>query len=121
MADNKDYIIHPDNQGSINISTEVVAAIAAAATLECDGVASMYAIGKDISAFFGKKNASRSVKVQLEEDSLTIDVYLSVKLGVEVNKVGMAVQAAVASAVETMTGCAVKTVNIHVTGIVLDK
>lgn len=121
MADNKDYIIHPDNQGNINISTEVVAAIAAAAALECDGVASLYAIGKDISGFFGKKNASRSVKVQLDEDSMTIDIYMSVKLGVEVNKVGAAVQNSVQSAVESMTGFAVKTVNVHVTGVALER
>ncbi|MBE6948886.1 MAG: Asp23/Gls24 family envelope stress response protein [Ruminococcaceae bacterium] len=121
MADNKDYIIHSDNQGNINISTEVVAAVSASAALECEGVASLYAIGKDISGFFGKKNANRGVKVLLEEDSMTIDIYLSVKLGVEVNKVGAAVQAAVISAVEVMTGFTVKAVNVHVTGITLDK
>ena len=120
MADNKDYIVRPDEQGNINISVEVVAAIAAGAALECDGVASMYAIGKDISGFFGKKNSSKGVKATLEEDALIIDVYLSVKLGTEIGKVGESVQAAVASAVESTTGLAVQTVNVHVVGVTLD-
>lgn len=122
MAENKDYIVHPNEQGSVNISSEVVAAIAAAAALECDGVAALYSIGKDMSGLFGKKNAAKSVKVTLDDDdSMTIDVYLSVKLGVEVNKVGADVQNAVISAVESMTGYSVKYVSVHVTGIVLDK
>ena len=122
MAENKDYIVHPNDKGSVNISTEVVAAIAAAAALECDGVAALYSIGKDMSGLFGKKNtANKSVKVTLEEDSVIIDVYLSVVLGVEVNKVGTDVQNAVVSAVESMTGYTVNSVSVHVTGIALDK
>lgn len=121
MADNKDYITHPDDQGSINISIEVVAAIAAAAALECEGVASLYSVGKEISGIFGKKNSPKGVKVTLEENDVTLDLYLAVKLGVEVNKVGTAVQAAVISSLESMTGFAVKCVNVHVTGVVLDK
>lgn len=121
MSENKDYIVYPSNQGSISISTEVVAAIAAAAALECEGVASLYSIGKDMSGLFGKKNTAKSVKVTLDEESVVIDVYLSVVLGVEVNKVGADVQNAVSAAVESMTGFTVKSVSVHVTGITLDK
>ena len=121
MAENKDYIVYPNNQGSINISTEVVAAIAAAAALECEGVASLYSIGKDMSGLFGKKNTAKSVKVTLDEESVNIDIYPSVILGVEVNKVGTEVQNAVSSAVESMTGFTVNSVGVHVTGISLEK
>jgi uncharacterized alkaline shock family protein YloU len=60
MSENKDYIVYPSNQGSISISTEVVAAIAAAAALECEGVASLYSIGKDMSGCLGKRTQPRA-------------------------------------------------------------
>ena len=57
MAENKEYISRPDEMGTIHISEEVLAAIAAAAALEVEGVASLSAnLGSDIVQFLGKKN-----------------------------------------------------------------
>jgi len=120
MADNN-YIVHENNHGTVNISLEVVAAIAASAALECQGVAALHASGKDISGIISGKNAAKSVKVTQDDEGIKVEVYLTVKLGVEVGKVGEDVQNAVEAAIESMTGCQVKYVSVHVTGLSLDK
>jgi len=123
MGENREYITHPDEKGSINIAEDVVAIIAAEAALETEGVAALSAsLGKDIAELLGgKKNLSKGVRVTCEGDVLTLDVYIIAKLGAAVNKVGAAAQEAVAQAVESTTGFAPSAVNVHVCGVALDK
>ena len=44
MADSKEYMTLPEENGSINISEEVIAAIAVGAVREVEGVSGMYRI-----------------------------------------------------------------------------
>ncbi len=120
MGENKDYITHPDEKGSVNISEEVIAVIAATAALETEGVAGLSA-GRDIYELLGKKNLSKGVRLTVEGENVKVDVWLTVKLGVSVNKVGARVQEAVSSAVESATGFTVTEVNVHVVGVNLKK
>lgn len=120
MGENKDYITHPDEKGSINISEEVVSAIAAAAALEVEGVAALSA-GKDFTEFLGKKNLSRGVRIAIEGESVKVDIWMTVRLGVSVNKVGQKVQESVANSIESATGFTVAEVNVHVIGVALGK
>lgn len=121
MGENKEYLSHPDEKGSINISDEVVAAIAANAALDVEGVAGLPAsLGKDIAEILGRRNLSRGVKLLAEEDGITIDVCINVAYGVSVSEVAKAVQAGVSAAVESTTGFSVKAVNVHVCGIALE-
>ena len=62
MGDNKEYLTHPEENGSINISEEVVAAIAAGAACEVDGVSGMLSGGGNVSDLM-KKNPARGVKL----------------------------------------------------------
>lgn len=122
MGENKEYITFPDEKGSVNISEEVLAIIAANAALDTDGVAALSAsLGKDIAELLGKKNISKGVKIQIEEESLKIDVYIMASLGSAISKVGSNVQNAVSAAIESATGITVSEVNVHVCGISLDK
>lgn len=118
MADNKDYITHIEEKGSINVSEEVVALIASSAALEIEGVDSLAASKAD-DRKIGKKAAVKSVKIAIEDEQLTLDVYVIVKINYPVNDVALKVQDAVVSAVESTTGFTVKTANIHVAGIAL--
>ena len=121
MGENKEYLSYPDEKGSINISDEVVAAIAANAALEVEGVAGMPAsFGKDIADLLGLRSLTRGVKLQADEDGITFDVCITVAYGASVSDVAKAVQTSVTSAVESATGFTVKTVNIHVCGIALE-
>lgn len=122
MGENKEYVTHPDDKGSINISEEVIAIIAASAAAETDGVASLSAsLGKDIAELLGKKSLSKGVRIAVEGESVKADIYIMAKLGVAVNKVAAAVQEAVAQAVESMTGLTISEVNVHVCGISLER
>ena len=110
MAENKDYITHPDEKGSINISEEVISVIAATAALETEGVAALSS---------GKKNIGRGVRIEIEGESVKVDVWMTVSLGVSVNRVGQKVQEAIAGSIESMTGFTVPEVNVHVVGVAL--
>jgi len=118
MADNKDYITYPEDAGSINISEEVVAIITANSALEVEGVDSLYnSPGKDLAEIIGKKNLAKGVKIKVEEDGVSAEVYIIVKAGNSVCEVGKAVQESVKIAVEATTGLCVCAVNVHVCGI----
>lgn len=122
MGENREYVTHPDEKGSINISEEVMAAIAASAVSEVPGVAGFStSLGKDIAELLGKKTVSKGVKVAVENEQIKIDVYLTAKLGYAVNEMGAEVQKAVISAVESMTGFSVNAVNVHICGVALEK
>ena len=122
MGENREYVTRPDEKGSINISEDVISVIAANAALETEGVASLSAsFGKDIAELLGKKNLSKGVKITVEDECIKVDVYLIVKIGVAVSKVGASVQEAVANAIESMTGFKVSEVNVHVNGVSLER
>ena len=120
MAETKEYIKHQEARGSVNISEEVVAVIAASAAMEVEGVAGLaLSAGKDLSEMLAKKSISKSVRIQIGEDSLTTDLYIQIKMGYSVSGVGCAVQERVQQAVESTTGFHSAGVNVHVTGIAL--
>ena len=122
MADNKEYITYSENKGDINISEEVIAVIAANAAAETEGVAALATtLSKDIAEFLGKKNTSKGVKINIGDESVTIDVFVHVKLGYTVNKVGEDVQNAVAAEVESATGFPVAAVNVRICGVALER
>ena len=122
MAENKGYIRNADEKGSINISEDVVAVIAAAAAAEVEGVHGLFfSPGKELSNMLGRKGLTRGVKMLIEGDDLTIDVYIVADMGYSVSDVGAEVQKTVMSAVEAAVGIAVKSVNVHICGVSLKK
>jgi len=122
MAESKGYIKNTDEKGSINICQNVVAVIAASAAVEIDGVYGLYqSPGRELTTVSGKKGISRGIKINIEDENITVDVYFIAKLGFAVNEVGEAVQKAVKSAIEEAVGAKVEAVNIHICGVSLKK
>ena len=124
MADSKEYMTLPEENGSINISEEVIAAIAVGAVREVEGVSGMMTgMGGSVTDLVNnRKNAqkgTKGVKIDMTGTALTLDLYLTVEYGHAIPEVAENAQKAVASAVEAMTGCQVGTVNIHVGGVTL--
>lgn len=76
MADHKEYWSTESDQGSIRISEDVVASIAALATSETAGVSGLYStLTSDIVNFLSKKNLSKGVRVELgDEDTVKIEI-----------------------------------------------
>ena len=122
MAENKGYIRSTDEKGSINICQNVVAVIAASAAVDIDGVYGLYqSPGRELTTVSGKKGISKGIRINIEGDNITVDVYFIAKLGFSVNEVGEAVQKAVKSAIEEAVGAKVDAVNIHICGVSLKK
>ena len=124
MADSKEYMTLPEENGSINISEEVIAAIAVGAVREVEGVSGMMtSMGNSVTDLVNnRKNAqkgAKGVKIDMTGTTLVLDLYLTVQYGHAIPEVAENAQKAVASAVEAMTGCPVGTVNIHVGGVTL--
>ena len=124
MGESKEYMTMPEENGSINISEEVIAAIAVGAVREVEGVSGMMTnLGGSVTDLVtNKKNAqkgAKGVKIDMTGAALVLDLYLTVQYGQPIPEVAENAQKAVSSAVEAMTGCPVEAVNIHVGGVTL--
>jgi len=101
MAENREYLTRAEENGSINIAEDVVAAIAADAIGEIEGVGSMCQnMTEQITEQFTGKKGLRGVRAEVKDGEIIVDVYLMVS-----------------AAVSGMTGYNVHAVNVHVGGI----
>lgn len=123
MSENRDYLTLPEENGSIHIAEEVIAAIAVGAVREVEGISGMMTgMGSSVTDLVNKKSAqkgTRGVRIDMTGDRVSLDLYVMVQYGVAIPEVAENAQKAVMSAVEAMTGCIVGTVNIHVGGITI--
>ncbi|KYH29816.1 MULTISPECIES: Asp23/Gls24 family envelope stress response protein [Clostridium] len=109
--------------GIVKISDEVVEVIAGLAASEIDGIEGMSTtlVGGITQILSGKKNVSKGIKVNVGEDSATIDLYVVVKYGIKIGDVARKVQENVKKSVELMTGLNVTAVNVYIQNVVLPK
>lgn len=119
MAEIKEYIAKSDDSGSVVISEEVIASIAAIATSEIDGVAGLGTT--NVTDLIAKKSSTKGMKILIGEDTAEIAVTISVKKGYIIPTVAKAVQGNIISAVESMTGIKVSAVNVKVGGVAFEK
>ena len=102
MGENREYLTQSASDGSINISEDVVVAIASEAIGEIEGVGAMMTTMTEqlTEQFMGKKPA-RGIRMDIQDGEITLDVYLTVKYGFAIPETAAKVQDAVMSAVET--------------------
>jgi uncharacterized alkaline shock family protein YloU len=113
----KDHMEYIEN-GSIQISNEVIATIAGTAAMEVEGVVGMSSnLAGGISELLGKKNPGKGVKVEIRDKEVTVEMHLTLEYGAKLNDVGLKVQEETKRAIETMTDLKVKEVNVHIEGI----
>lgn len=106
------------DEGSIKIADEVVGIITGLAATEIDGVAGMSGgIAGGIADMLGRKSLSKGVKVQVTDDTASVDVYVIIDYGNSIPDVAWKIQDNVKQAIEGMTGLDVKAVNVHVQGV----
>ena len=118
MSDTKDYLVHDVEKGTVNISEEVVSAIAALAVSEVEGVYGLSSsFTADIAELLGKKNMSKGIKLSIEEKVVSVECFVVVTYGYEIPAVAEAIQENVINAVESMTGLSVAAVNVDIVGI----
>lgn len=120
MAESKQYVNQLQDNGSVLISEDVIAAIVAHAACEVEGVVSLNVKpGADIVEMIGKKNWGKGIRITvLEDNSISVDCNVSVNYGQSVVDVAAAVQTAIMNALETMAGIKIAAVNVNICGIV---
>ena len=124
MGESKEYLTLPEENGSINISEEVIAAIAVGAVRDVEGISGiMTGVGGNVTDLMMKKNAQkgvRGVKIDMTGMAMTLDLYVTVKFGHPIPEVAENAQKAVAGAIEAMTGCTAGAINVHVGGVTVN-
>ena len=115
MSESKEYVSKTLENGSIHISEEVVASIAAMAIKDVEGVYGLH------TSNASKKNTKGIRLVISEDDEISIDCYIVALYGYSVIEVAKAVQEAVTSMVESTTGRKVLNVNVSISGVALSK
>ncbi len=116
MADNKEYMTHQENMGTIQISEDVVASIAISACQEVDGVSSLLT-GNLPDFMSGKKMSGKGVRVEMDGEGIVVNLFIVIRYGCAIADVAKKVQHTVYAALEGMTGFQVNAVNVHVGGI----
>lgn len=120
MGDN--YITCREENGSINISEEVISGMVRAAVAEVDGVAGLSnTAGAEIAELIGLKTLPKGVKVQFVDNKIVVDTIITVTYGFNIVEVAKNVQEKVMNAVQATTGIEQAEVNVHVSGIAFEK
>lgn len=109
------------NVGSLRISQEVIATITATAIKEIDGVHSLALFTSNIRGWLFKKQTSKSIAIDMNDDVATIDIHINIKPSTKVAVVAEQVQQSVKEAVQNMTGIAVSKVNVYISNVIYDE
>ncbi|MDF2948697.1 MAG: hypothetical protein K0R07_715 [Sedimentibacter sp.] len=108
--------------GQVKISDDVVIIIAGIATGGVKGVSTARTgVADGISNLFSKNNYSKGIKVEINENTVVLSIFINVEYGYKISDVAKEVQAAVKKEIETMTDMQVAAVNVHVLNIIQEK
>ena len=118
----REYITKKKELGEVRIASDVVAAIAALAATEIDGVYSMAGnITNELIGKLGMKNLSKGVKILMEGGIVRVDMMAVVNYGYSIPEVSEQVQERVGQQIENMTGLSVSEVNVRIAGVKLEE
>ena len=101
--------------GKVTIAPEVLITIARLTTLSMPGVVRMSTdwMG-NVNRLLGRTSSGGGVRIEVEDETVTVDLYVIVEPGVNMYNLGRAIQAEVTRAINDMVGVAVRAVNIHI-------
>ena len=122
VMDTQELNVVPDTTGSeyghISINPNVFAIIAHETAKEVPGVVEMQgSLADGIAGMIGKKAKDKGIRVEEEQDLLTINLTVVLEFGVNIPEICLQLQAAVKKSVEQLTGKQVYAVNVVVQGI----
>ena len=106
--------INDKGLGSLKISDDVIATVSSIALEDVSGVCGL-AESKPLA--FGIKTQSKSVRAEMKDNFVVVDVDIAVNYGANIPEAAWEVQTKVKKAVESMTGLVVQKVNVNVKGI----
>lgn len=104
--------------GEVEISDDVLAVISAMAAMEVDGVVAMAGnITSEIVSKLGMKKLAKGVSVDVDENSVMIDLSIVLRMNENIVKISKKVQDKVKTTVENMTGMEVANVNVNISSV----
>lgn len=121
MADNSTIVLSGNDEGDqIKIDLQVLEVILGISAQKVDGVAGMRGgLKSGLSRVFGREDRGKGVAVSVDEDGeLTADVYVYIKYGVNVPAVAGKIQEALKQQLTQMTDMNLKSIDVHVVGLV---
>ena len=120
MAESKQYVVQTLDNGSVQISEDVIADVVVHAISEVEGVVGINTKpGADIAEFIGKKNWGRGLKIAVSDDNaVSIDCNITVSYGQNVVNIANTVQNAIINAVKSLAAIQIAAVNVNVCGII---
>ena len=122
MADNSTIVLSGNDEGDqIKIDLQVLEVILGISAQKVDGVAGMRGgLKSGLSRVFGREDRGKGVAVSVDEDGeLTADVYVYLKYGVNVPAVAGKIQEALKQQLTQMTDMNLKSIDVHVVGLVV--
>ncbi|MCT3485893.1 Asp23/Gls24 family envelope stress response protein [Lactobacillus delbrueckii] len=121
MADNSTIVLSGNDEGDqIKIDLQVLEVILGISAQKVDGVAGMRGgLKSGLSRVFGREDRGKGVAVSVDEDGeLTANVYVYLKYGVNVPAVAGKIQEALKQQLTQMTDMNLKSIDVHVVGLV---
>lgn len=109
----------PSKEGdSVRISAEVIAVIASIVSSDIPGIADLSGgVVGGIAERLGRRDMTRGIKVDVNEDRITIDLNVIVEYGKSIVESTDKLKKEIRTNVEKTTGLTVEAININVQGI----
>ena len=111
-----------NENGSVNVSTNVYVDIAGTAATNCFGVKGMAArsLSDGVYHLLRKESMAKGVRVDFHEDgTISIDLHIMVDGGVNLNAVGASIISEVRYVVTKCTGTQVRGVNVYIDSMMI--
>ena len=115
-------IQHKNDNGSVQVSTNVYVDIAGTAASNCFGVKGMAArsVKDGVYHLLRVESMGKGVRVEFNDDgSVSIDLHIMVDHGVNLNAVGASIISEVRYVVTKCTGTQVRAVNVYIDSMMI--
>lgn len=103
--------------GKVTIAPNVLVTIVQKTTAAEPGVAQLCDNVPRVKRFLGLHTVGRGVEVGVEDNCVTVDVYLAARRGVDLLQMGRNLQNQIIDAIQNIVGMQVREVNIHIEDI----
>ena len=105
--------------GQIDISPAAVITVVSQSVHQCYGVVGMASKGfaNGIAQLLSRDTSKKGIEVKIEEDGITVDVYVIVEYGIRIRAVAESIQNSIKFHIERTLGQTVKAVNVYVQGL----
>ena len=116
--------LNENPEGTVSFATDVVATIAGLAANEIEGVAGMTSATSSLADILTRKasrNYTKGVRVDINNNKVSVDVNIVVEYGSPVPDVARNIQENVKKAIETMSGLDVRNVDVHVQAVSFER